>query len=305
MKAHGEDGPVRIGLTGPIGCGKSTVAGYLADLGAVVVDADRLARAVTEPGEPAVAAIAERFGADLVDADGRLDRSALGRIVFADPAALADLEAIVHPAVWPRILAALDAAATSDAPAVVLEAIRLVDGGYVDLVDEVWLVACSPDAQRARLARRGLDDDEIAKRTTAQLELVERARNAATRIIATDGSIDEMRAAVNAALVAAATTPEWPFDQSPDAAAVVTRAVLKGSPILFVSHDQDDHGWQFLDGRTPVESEGQIIGMGTALARDASLRAIADLPPGWVAWRTSSTAPWRRQRTSSGPAEPE
>ena len=199
----GRRGPVRIGLTGPIGCGKSTVAAYLGDLGAVVIDADRLAREVTEPGEPATAAIAARFGAKLVDADGRLDRAALGRIVFSDTAALTDLEAIVHPAVRPRILAALDAASGLDAPAIVLEAIRLVDGGYVDLVDEIWLVTCSRGVQGARLMTRGLDPDEIARRANAQRELVERARAVATRVIATDGSIDAMRAAVDAALTVA------------------------------------------------------------------------------------------------------
>ena len=199
----GRRGPVRIGLTGPIGCGKSTVAAYLGDLGAVVIDADRLAREVTEPGEPATAAIAARFGAKLVDADGRLDRAALGRIVFSDTAALTDLEAIVHPAVRPRILAALDAASGLDAPAIVLEAIRLVDGGYVDLVDEIWLVTCSRGVQRARLMARGMDPDEIARRAKAQRELVERARAVATRVIATDGSIDAMRAAVYAALTVA------------------------------------------------------------------------------------------------------
>ena len=179
------------------------MAAYLGDLGAVVIDADRLAREVTEPGEPATAAIAARFGAKLVDADGRLDRAALGRIVFSDTAALTDLEAIVHPAVRPRILAALDAASGLDAPAIVLEAIRLVDGGYVDLVDEIWLVTCSRGVQGARLMTRGLDPDEIARRANAQRELVERARAVATRVIATDGSIDAMRAAVDAALTVA------------------------------------------------------------------------------------------------------
>ena len=106
--------PVRIGLTGPIGCGKSTVAAYLATRGAIVIDADQVARQVTGPGEPATAEIAARFGHDLLGPHGELDRAALGRIVFADPAALADLEAIVHPAVRPLILAAIDAASATE-----------------------------------------------------------------------------------------------------------------------------------------------------------------------------------------------
>ena len=196
-------GPLRIGLTGPIGCGKSTVAPHLASRGAIVIDADRLAREVTEPGEPALTAIADRFGSEVIGADGRLDRPALGRIVFGDAAALADLEAIVHPAVRPRILAALEAAAESDAVAVVLEAIRLVDGGYLDVVDEVWVVECSAATQRERLAGRGVAADDAERRIEAQAELVARARDAATRIIATDGSLETMRDAVDAALAAA------------------------------------------------------------------------------------------------------
>jgi dephospho-CoA kinase len=195
--------PLRIGLTGPIGCGKSTVAARLATHGAVVLDADRLARDVTAPGEPAVAAIAERFGNELVDADGRLDRGALGRIVFADPAALADLEAIVHPAVRPRILAELEATDQSSAPAVVLEAIRLVDGGYVDLVDEVWLVDCSPAIQRARVLARGGEADDADRRIGAQAGLVARSRAAATRTVETDGTLEDTERRVDEALTAA------------------------------------------------------------------------------------------------------
>src|SRR5437870_308144 len=116
---------IRIGLTGAIGCGKSTVAGWLGELGAFVVDADIVAREVVEPGEPALDAVVARFGPDVVRDDGSLDRAALGRIVFADPAALRDLEAIVHPAVRPRILAAVAAAERAGARAVVIEAIKL------------------------------------------------------------------------------------------------------------------------------------------------------------------------------------
>ena len=102
---------VRIGITGPIGCGKSTVAGWLGErLGVVAIDADVVALEVLEPGEPALGAVLTRFGEGVRAADGSLDRASLGRIVFADPAALRDLEAIVHPAVRPRILAAIDEA---------------------------------------------------------------------------------------------------------------------------------------------------------------------------------------------------
>ena len=99
---------LRVGLTGGIGSGKSTVSAQLASLGAVVVDADAVAREVVEPGTPALAAVAERFGADVLDREGGLDRPALGRLVFGDPAALRDLEALTHPAIWARTAQIID-----------------------------------------------------------------------------------------------------------------------------------------------------------------------------------------------------
>ncbi len=122
--------------------------------GAVVIDADRVARLVTGPGWPAAAEIGATFGRQLVGDDGSLDRAALGRIVFADPAALAALEAIVHPAVRPVILEEMAAAERAGAPAVVVEAIKLVEGGLAELCDEVWLVVCSTEVQLDRLRAR-------------------------------------------------------------------------------------------------------------------------------------------------------
>ena len=140
--------PVLIGLTGPIGCGKSTVAGWLGErAGVVVIDADQVARDVVEPGEPALEAVIARFGEDLRRSDGSVDRAALGRIVFADETALHDLEAIVHPAVRPRIAAAIDEAGAAGSRAVVIEAIKLVEGGLADACDAVWLVTCDPGVQ--------------------------------------------------------------------------------------------------------------------------------------------------------------
>lgn len=194
---------LRIGLVGPVGCGKSTVAAWLGERGAVVIDADRLARTVLNPGEPALEAVLATFGDRLRLADGSLDRSTLGAIVFADPDALARLEAIVHPAVRPRILAAIEDAETHGAATLVLEAIRLVDGGYGPLMDEVWLVTCAGEAQRARLAMRGIEGENAERRIAAQAELIVRAAAVATRVIDTSGSPADTRAAVDGALDAA------------------------------------------------------------------------------------------------------
>ena len=203
MSRPSRDGPLRIGLTGPIGCGKSTVAERLRRHGAQVIDADQLAREVTAAGEPTLAAIVDRFGSEVVAADGSLDRAALGRRVFDDPVELRALEAITHPAIRPRVMAALEAAAAIDARAVVLEAIRLVEGGYADVVDEIWLIVCDPAVQRLRLARRGLAPAQAERRIERQAGLVERVEPVATRIIDTSGSLAQTEAAVEAALAAA------------------------------------------------------------------------------------------------------
>jgi dephospho-CoA kinase len=189
---------IRIGLTGPIGCGKSTVARWLGELGAVVVDADAIARRVTDLGEPALAAVIARFGDAYRRPDGALDRAALGRLVFADPAALRDLEAIVHPAVRPRIEAAVGAAEEADATAVVIEAIKLVEGGLAELCDEVWLVTCDPDAQRERLSGRGVDGEDADQRIAAQGDVTARLRPAATRVVDTSGAASDVRRQVEA-----------------------------------------------------------------------------------------------------------
>jgi dephospho-CoA kinase len=192
-------GALRIGLTGPIGCGKSTVAGWLAARGAVVIDADAVAREVTAPGEPATEAILRRFGATYRAADGGLDRSAIAALVFRDEAALRDLESIVHPAVRPEILSRIAVAEAAGAPAIVVEAIKLVEGGLASICDEVWLLTCPADVQRDRLRRRGLPAADAERRMAAQAGLSERLRPAATRIIDTAGSPDATRALVEAA----------------------------------------------------------------------------------------------------------
>jgi dephospho-CoA kinase len=194
---------VRIGLTGPIGCGKSTIAGWLAEAGAVVVDADDVARRVTDRGGQVFAAVVERFGAGVVAPDGSLDRVALARIVFTDPVALADLERIVHPAVRPLILEAIGRAERDGAPAVVVEAIKLVESGLASLLDEVWLVTCAPATQRARLTERGMDPTEADRRMGAQAGAFSGREQDVTRILRTDGPPGVARAAAQEALAVA------------------------------------------------------------------------------------------------------
>jgi dephospho-CoA kinase len=162
----------------------------------LVIDADRVAREVLAAGTPEVEAVYARFGEGLRGVDGQLDRAALGRIVFADAAALRDLEAIVHPAVRPRILAAIEAADDAGAPAVAVEAIKLVEGGLAALCDEVWLVTCDPEIQLERLIGRGVSPDDARERIAAQGELAARLRPAATHVIDTNGSPIEARAQI-------------------------------------------------------------------------------------------------------------
>ncbi len=194
---------VRIGVTGPIGCGKSQVVQWLAELGVQVVDADRISRSVTAPGHPAHDLVLRRFGAAVTAPDGTLDRAALARIVFADPAALRDLERIVHPAVRPRIVEAIEAAEAAGAPAVAIEAIKLVEGGLAATCDQVWLVTCDPALQLERLIARGTLVTDAEQRMTAQAGLVERLRAAATWVLDTSGTPAETRALVVAALAKA------------------------------------------------------------------------------------------------------
>ena len=159
---------------------------WLGARGAVVIDADAVAREVTAPGQPGHDAVLARFGDAVRAADGTLDRAALARIVFADPAALRELEAIVHPLVRPRILAAIDAAAGTQAPAVAIEAIKLVEGGLAELCDEVWWVTC--DEQRARLIARGMDPADADRRIAAQAGMADRVRAARADVVEVDTS---------------------------------------------------------------------------------------------------------------------
>lgn len=181
-----------IGLTGNIGTGKSTVLKYMATKGAYILDADKIAHETMLPGGPAYQPILDTFGdmGDIVGVDGQINRQALGAIVFADPSALAQLEAIVHPAVFALTQQYI---ATVDVSYVILEAIKLLDGGkVVDLCDEIWVVTASFAVQSKRLQEtRGMDLESIQQRLDAQSPQSEKIKRA-DRVISNDGTIDEL-----------------------------------------------------------------------------------------------------------------
>jgi dephospho-CoA kinase len=168
--------PHLIGLTGNIACGKSTVLAMLAALGAETIDADAEVHALYAPGEPVSAAVGAAFGPGALTPEGGVDRRALGAIVFGDPARLRQLEAIVHPAVRRRIEARISA---SRAAVVVIDAIKLIEGGLADRCDAVWVVTCAPEQQLARLmARNGFDRAEAERRIAAQPPQAEKVARA-------------------------------------------------------------------------------------------------------------------------------
>ena len=197
---HG-GGPLIIGLTGPIGCGKSTVAAMLGELGGAVIDADALARDVTAPGQPALNAVRERFGDGVFEGSGALDRAALAAVVFSDEAALHDLEAIVHPGVRTLVEERLERAGRDGDPFVVVEAIKLVEGGLAARCDEVWLIECPPAVQRERLTSRGMDAADVERRLATQgADLAERLAGHASRRLDTRGTKENTRECVEDAL---------------------------------------------------------------------------------------------------------
>jgi dephospho-CoA kinase len=189
-----KDRPFVIGLTGVIGTGKSRVAATLVSLGAEAVDADRVAHEVMQPGGPAFEPVVAAFGREIIGPDGAIDRQRLGRLVFSDPAALARLEALVHPAVHAAISRRI---ARSSAPAFVIEAIKLLEAGLsASLCDRVWVTAASPARQRERLkASRGMTAAEVRQRMAHQMPPDEMAR-ASHRVIDTDGTMAETDLAV-------------------------------------------------------------------------------------------------------------
>jgi dephospho-CoA kinase len=166
-----------VGLTGGIGSGKSTAARMLAARGAVVLDADTLARQVVEPGTTGFDAVLARFGDEVRSADGSLDRARVAGMVFADPRARHDLEAIVHPRVRARIAEAAAAHADSDA-VVVVDSPLLIETGAHESFPVVVVVIAPDDVRLARLTARGMGEADARARMVAQMPLEDKASHA-------------------------------------------------------------------------------------------------------------------------------
>jgi dephospho-CoA kinase len=181
-----------VGLTGGIASGKSVVAARLAELGAVVVDADRVAREVVEPGTPALARIAKEFGPGVITSDGSLDRPALGAIVFGDPTKLAVLNSITHPAVFARSHELFEQAAAADPDAVVVYDVPLLaEGTRAGEFDVVVVVEAGPEVRVRRMVElRGMTEDEARRRIASQASDAERSA-IATHLIDANGTLDE------------------------------------------------------------------------------------------------------------------
>jgi dephospho-CoA kinase len=183
----------RVGLTGGIASGKSTVAGLFAELGAEVIDTDSISRELVRPGSPLLATIVERFGADLKTPEGALDRRRLRAIVFADPGKRRGLEAILHPPIRAEALAR---AAASTAPYVILVVPLLFESGFDRLVDARVVVDCPEPRQIERLvARDRLSEAEARSMLAAQMTREERTRRA-DEIIDNSGSLASTRSRV-------------------------------------------------------------------------------------------------------------
>jgi dephospho-CoA kinase len=185
---------LRIGLTGGIGSGKSTVSRLLAERGAVIVDADAIAREVVEPGTPGLAAVVEAFGAGVLAADGSLNRPGLAAVVFADPEARRTLDAIVHPLVRAR---AIEIAAAAPPDAVVVNDVPLLaETGQASSYDVVLVVETDPGTRIARLVQRGLTAEDARARIAVQAT-DEQRRAIADVVLDNSGTPEQLAAQVD------------------------------------------------------------------------------------------------------------
>jgi dephospho-CoA kinase len=193
---------LRVGLTGGIGCGKSTVAGMMRELGCRVIDADEISRNLAEPGRPAYNEIVTAFGKEILQADGRMDRAKVAHLVFSDASKLVTLNKILHP----RVIAEkerqlVEIARTEPNAVAVVEAALLIEAGHHKILERLIVVWCRPEQQIERLINprgRAMSRDDAMQRITAQLPLEEKRRMATDEIdnsgslAATEKQVEEL-----------------------------------------------------------------------------------------------------------------
>jgi len=182
-----------IGLTGNFGTGKTTVSQILAELGAVIIDADKLGHELLQPDAETYGEIVAAFGKSILKPNGEIDRNKLGKLVFADAAALNRLNRILHPRIYEIAERKVEEYRKADTRIVVLEAALLIEAGWMPFVDQVW-VTTAPEATIVRRikSQRGLKEEQILARLQAQMSSKEKAKRADV-VIDTDCSLDELR----------------------------------------------------------------------------------------------------------------
>ncbi len=185
-----------IGLTGNLGTGKTTVSQILAELGAAVINADRLGHELYQPNSPVYSEVVAAFGNGILRPDGQIDRQKLGQIVFADAAALERLDRITHPRIYQIVKRKIEEYRRSGTKVVVLEAALLIEAGWRPLVDQLWATIASESTIAERLKHsRGLTEQQTLIRLRTQMPQEEKARQADV-VINTDCSMDELKSKV-------------------------------------------------------------------------------------------------------------
>jgi dephospho-CoA kinase len=185
-----------IGLTGGIGSGKSTVSQYLAELGAVIIDADKVGHEAFQPGTETWREVVATFGRDILTPKGEIDRKKLGAIVFNNPPALTQLNRIMHPKMRDMMKAEIDKYRRQGVAVVVLEAAILIEANWTPLVDEVWVTTAPESVVLERLKKqRGLAEEQTLARIRSQLSNEERLKHADV-VITNEGNLEEVKARV-------------------------------------------------------------------------------------------------------------